>query len=58
MLIAYIMYKSFTIFITLEKKHKAKDEREEIINSFRLGKLWCLICTDVLEEELISKGFN
>jgi len=37
---------------------KKKDERDEIIKNFRLGKIWILICTDLMSRGIDFKTVN
>jgi ATP-dependent RNA helicase DDX52/ROK1 len=37
---------------------KKKHERDEIIKQFRLGKIWVLICTDLMARGIDFKGVN
>eukprot|EP00828_Plagiopyla_frontata_P011729 TRINITY_DN16519_c0_g1_i3.p2 TRINITY_DN16519_c0_g1~~TRINITY_DN16519_c0_g1_i3.p2 ORF type:complete len:329 (-),score=55.34 TRINITY_DN16519_c0_g1_i3:61-1047(-) len=50
--------KQFESHIDCIHNHKTKSERETIINEFRLGNLWCLICTDVLGRGIDFKGIQ
>jgi ATP-dependent RNA helicase DDX52/ROK1 len=37
---------------------KKKEERDEIVKQFRLGKVWVLICTDVMSRGIDFKNVN
>ena len=37
---------------------KKKEERDEIIKQFRLGKIWILICTDLMSRGIDFKTVN
>lgn len=37
-------------------KDKSKEERDQIIKSFRLGEIWVLICTDLIGRGIDFKG--
>ena len=37
---------------------RKKDERDEIMRDFRLGKIWVLICTDLMSRGVDFKTVN
>ena len=37
-------------------KDKSKEERDQIVKSFRLGEIWVLICTDLIGRGIDFKG--
>lgn len=37
---------------------KKKEERDEIIKQFRMGKIWVLICTDLMSRGIDFKTVN
>mmetsp|Transcript_14497 Transcript_14497/g.10454 ORF Transcript_14497/g.10454 Transcript_14497/m.10454 type:complete len:109 (+) Transcript_14497:273-599(+) len=37
---------------------KKKEERDEIVKQFRLGKIWVLICTDLMSRGIDFKTVN
>ena len=37
---------------------KKKEERDEIIKKFRVGKIWILICTDLMSRGIDFKTVN
>jgi ATP-dependent RNA helicase DDX52/ROK1 len=37
---------------------KKKEERDEIIKQFRVGKIWILICTDLMSRGIDFKTVN
>ena len=37
---------------------KKKEERDEIIKQFRMGKIWILVCTDLMARGIDFKHVN
>ncbi|EGR31377.1 hypothetical protein IMG5_111120 [Ichthyophthirius multifiliis] len=52
------VFQKYQFFFNKLIQDKSKQDREIIIEQFRLGKIWALICTDLMARGIDFKGVN